>query len=430
LRLRLALCCGVALLGAALYVLLNRTDHSPGSAPPLSGAPPADSVLARGKYLAVAADCVACHTVADSGRAFAGGVAFRLPFGTIYSSNITPDATGIGNWSDEDFVRAVREGVRNDGRHLYPAFPYTAYTQLSRSDVLAIKAYLFTLSPIRQKNRDNDLAFPFNQRWAMGFWNAAFFRSSRFEADASRSSAWNRGAYLVKALGHCGECHTPRNIGFGLKRGEELAGAELQGWRAYNLTSDPIYGIGGWTDAALTEYLSTGHAANHGSASGPMGEAVAHSLQYLSEGDIASIVVYLRGVPARKGGFPIVIRPVASLVSSDAPPPNERSVRSLGLRLFEGNCASCHEWNGEGRQSPYAALSGGRGIYDSSAANVIQVLLDGADLRIGDNDVYMPAYRRAYSNTEVAALANYVVMHFGGGEGRVTPDAVAKRRNP
>ena len=427
---RLGVLLGVALLVGASCVLLNRTDHSPGAAPSLVGAPPSATVLARGEYLVKAADCVACHSVTDSGRPFAGGVAFKLPFGTLYSSNITPDATGIGNWSDEDFVRAVREGVRKDGSHLYPAFPYTAYTQLSRGDVLAIKAYLFTLAPVKQKNRDNDLVFPFNQRWAMGFWNAAFFKSQRFVADTSNSPAWNRGAYLARALGHCGECHTPRNLGFGLQHGEEFAGAELQGWRAYNITSDPTYGIGGWSDAEVAQYLKTGHAEQRGSASGPMGEAVAYSLQYLRDEDIASLVVYLRSVPARAGRVPIAAGAANLAASSGAPPASELSAHSLGLRLFEGNCASCHEWNGAGRQSPYAALSGARAVHDASAVNVTQVILQGEDLRIGGNDVYMPAFGRAYSNTEVAALANYVVLHFGGREGALTPDAVARRRAP
>ncbi|MEA3149591.1 MAG: hypothetical protein QOD56_530, partial [Gammaproteobacteria bacterium] len=205
----------LAAIGAAAYVALNRTDVSAGTAPVIAGAPASADVLARGEYLTRAADCAACHTVPDAHRPFAGGVAFKLPIGTIYSSNITADTTnGIGGWSDDEFVRAVREGVRNDGQHLYPAFPYTSYTQLSRSDVLAIKAYLLSLPAIKQANRANDLGFPFNQRWAMGFWNAAFFKSQRFAADPSKPADWNSGAYLATALGHCAECHTPRNLGF------------------------------------------------------------------------------------------------------------------------------------------------------------------------------------------------------------------------
>src|SRR5579863_6177357 len=184
----------VIVIGAITLAALNRTDPAAGTAPVIAGAPADADVVARGEYLTKAADCIACHTVPGSGKHFAGGVAFRLPFGTIYSSNITPDVkTGIGAYSDEDFVRAVREGVRRDGRHLYPAFPYTSYTHLSRSDVLAIRAYLATLPPISEPNRANELSFPFNQRWGMAFWNAAFFKSQRFAADPAKPPQWNSG---------------------------------------------------------------------------------------------------------------------------------------------------------------------------------------------------------------------------------------------
>jgi mono/diheme cytochrome c family protein len=422
----------VILIGAVAYVVLNRTDSAAGAAPAIAGAPATDEILARGEYLTKAADCVACHTVPDSGRPFAGGVAFKLPFGTIYSSNITADpTTGIGDWSDADFVRAVRDGVGKDGKHLYPAFPYTSYTKLSRSDVLAIKAYLGSLPPIRQANRANDLAFPFNQRWAMGFWNAAFFKDRRFVASASRSPEWNSGAYLATALGHCGECHTPRNLGFGLERGKELAGEELQGWRAYNITPDPKYGIGAWSDAQITRYLQTGFADGHASASGPMGEAVSHSLQFLKSEDVAALVTYLRSVPAREGKHRIEVdpAPAPALASTDSTPGGgELPAHPQGLKLFEGACASCHQWNGKGLESQYAALLGTRGVNDVKGANVTQAILQGVKMRIGDSDVFMPAFGSAYSNTEVAALANYVIAHFGGKQGEVTPESVAKRR--
>jgi mono/diheme cytochrome c family protein len=418
--------------GTIAYVALNRTDVADGTAPPIAGAPPSSDLLARGEYLTKAADCVACHTVADSGKPFAGGVALRLPFGTIYSSNITADPkSGIGGWSDEEFVRAVREGVRKDGRHLYPAFPYTSYTQLSRSDVLAIKAYLFSLPKIRQLNRPNDLAFPFNQRWAMGFWNAAFFNSQRFVANPAQSPQWNSGAYLAAALGHCAECHTPRNLGYGLEHGNELAGEELQGWRAYNITSDAKYGIGSWSDGDIAQYLQTGHAAGHASASGLMGEAVAHSLQFLNPDDISALVVYLRSVPAREGKHPVDVDANAApaLASIDAAPGGDNvAANAQGLKLFEGACASCHQWNGNGQQTPYASLLGSRGVNDISGANVTQAILQGAKMRIDNTDVFMPAFGMAYSDTEVAAMTDYVIEHFGGKQGTVTADEVATRR--
>jgi len=419
-------------VGAGLYLFLNRTDHADGTAPVLAGAPANADPVTRGEYLTRAADCVACHTSHDGGKPFAGGLAFKLPFGTIYSSNITADKeTGIGDWSDDEFVRAVREGIRKDGKHLYPAFPYTAYTQLSRTDVLAIKAYLFSLPPVRQPERPNELGFPFNQRWAMGFWNAAFFRSQRFEPDTSRSPEWNAGAYLAGPLGHCAECHTPRNFGFALKHGEALAGEVVQGWRAYNITSDPTHGIGKWSDEALTEYLRTGHTQGHASAAGPMGEAIEYSLQYLKPEDTAALVTWLRTVPAREGDDPIVVDAAPKTMAASsavAPGADDATADADGLRLFEGACASCHQFNGAGQQTAYASLAGTRGVNDPKGANVTEAILEGVKMRIGDNDVFMPAFGHAYSDTEVAALANYVIRHFGGKQGEVTPADVAKRR--
>ncbi len=423
----------VCVIGVIAYMALTRTDGAAGAAPAIAGAPAAADTLARGEYLAKAADCVACHTVPGSGKDFAGGFAFRLPFGTIYSSNITPDPdTGIGRWSDDEFVRAVREGVRKDGQHLYPALPYPSYTKMSRGDVLAIKAYLFSLPPIKQENLANDLEFPFNQRWIMGFWNAAFFKSQRFAADSAKSPEWNSGAYLATALGHCAECHTPRNVGFGLEHGKELSGHEVQGWRAYNITPNVEHGIGSWSDAELTAYLKSGHAPGHASASGPMGEAVAHSLQFLADEDVASLVSYLRSVPAQAGSLPIDIdtKPAPVLASSDSLPGGDSATaHAQGLQLFEGACASCHQWNGKGQQTPYAALLGTRGVNDISGTNVTQAILHGVNMRLAGNAVFMPAFGTAYTDAEISALANYVIAHFGGKQGTVTPDEVARRRD-
>jgi mono/diheme cytochrome c family protein len=428
----LMLVAALLVIGILVLIVLNRTDPAAGTAPAIAGAPASADRVARGEYLAKAADCVACHTVPDSGKPFAGGVAFKLPFGTLYSSNITPDSTyGIGAYSDDEFVRAVREGIRRDGKHLYPAFPYTSYTALSRDDVLAIRAYLKTLVPIAEPNRTNGLGFPFNQRWAMSFWNAAFFKSKRFAADPSRPAEWNSGAYLATALGHCGECHTPRNLGFGLEHGHELAGEELQGWRAYNITSDAKYGIGGWSDADIVAYLTAGHAPGHASASGPMAEAVSHSLQFLNGEDAAALAGYLRTVPAHEGKHPVQVdaKPPALADSTPLlPGDHELTAATPGLELFEGACASCHQWNGEGRETPYASLGGTRGVNDVTAANVTQVILQGTRYRVGERDVFMPAFGAAYSDAEVSALANYVVEHFGGKPGTVTPEDVAKRR--
>ncbi len=417
------------LVAAASYTVLTWPNNDAGIAPPLHGAPANASLVARGEYLARAADCAACHTV-RGGKPFAGGLAFTLPFGKLWSSNITADkVTGIGNWSDDDFVRALHEGIRKDGQRLYPAFPYTSYTALSRSDALAIKAYLFSLPSVRQETPKPALGFPFNQRWAMGFWNAAFFKSERFAADPKRSARWNQGAYLATALGHCNECHTPRNLGFALDHGEELGGTLLEGWRAVNITADPKFGIGAWSDDEVANYLVDGHADGRGSAAGPMGEAVENSLQYLDPADARALVAYLRTVGPRSGPNPIDVdhRPTLATSSTRSMPARMKS-EGEGFALFAGACASCHAWDGSGRQSGYASLVGSSSVNDPSGASVTKVILKGVDMHIHGRAVFMPAFGNAYSDDEIAALANYVIGQYGSKTGQVSALIVSKQR--
>ena len=264
-----------------------------GSPPELAQA----DVVTRGRYLAQAADCQGCHT-APGGKPFVGGLAIPTAFGTLYSSNITPDAqTGIGAWSDADFLRAVHQGIGRDGQRLYPAFPYDAYAHMADADALAIKAFLFSLKPVRQAPPPSALAFPFNQRWLMGIWATLFAREQGFHPVASRSPDWNRGAYLAEALAHCGSCHTPRNLLQALDNRRKYAGGDAEGWRAYNITSDRLTGIGAWSDLELTQYLGKGHAEGRGTASGPMGEAVDLGLSHLTAGDLHALIVYLHSIP-------------------------------------------------------------------------------------------------------------------------------------
>jgi len=413
-----------------VYVVRTRPDDTPGVAPALAGAPPSADAKSRGEYLARAADCAACHTQ-GGGPAYAGGVAFRLPFGTLYSTNITPDKeTGIGGWSDEDFVRAVREGRSPGGHALYPVFPYTSYTAMSRDDVLAIKQYLFSLPPVHAPARANDLSFPFSQRWAIALWKAAFFSSHRFVADPAKGESWNRGAYLATALGHCGECHTPRNFAYALEGGREFAGAEQQGWRAYNITSDKTAGIGGWSEADLLSYLKTGHASGHGAAGGPMAEAVEYSLQYLEEGDTAALATYVRAVPAQSSDPVIRVDPAPKPVLAStaiAPPADEMA--GQGAHLFAGACAGCHVWNGQGLETGYAALLGARSVNDAHGVNVTEAILHGTRLDVdGAGPVMMPGFGAGYTDEEIAALSNFVLAHFGGVAGQVTAAEVAQRR--
>ncbi len=416
---------------AAGYAWRVRPNADPGRAPVLAGAPADMPVLQRGAYLARAADCVACHT-APGGQPFAGGLAFELPFGRIYSTNLTPDAaTGLGAWTDDEFVRAMHEGVGRDGQRLYPAFPYTSFTQLSRADVLAIKAYLMSLPPVQQPARAPELSFPFNQRWGMGLWNAVFFRSERFQADPARPEVWNRGAYLANGLAHCAECHTPRNAGFALDHGQELAGASLEGWLAPNITSDSKFGLGSWSDREIVAYLLSGHAPGRGSAAGPMGEAVSHSLQHLAPADLDALVAYLRSVPAREGDprTAVAARPQSVAQSSaTAPPPNTPADLQAGLKLFESSCASCHRWDGQGRQVERAGLLSLRSVNDPLGRSLTKAVLDGVKLQIQGQPVFMPGFKDSMSDVEIAQLANYVIGHFSGKRGEVTADAVARQR--
>ncbi|HJT52138.1 MAG TPA: c-type cytochrome, partial [Nitrosospira sp.] len=350
----------------------------------------------------------------------------------IYATNLTPDKkTGIGNWSDEAFLKAVREGVGSNG-HLYPAMPYTSYAAMSRDDVLAIKEYLLTLEPVEHTQVDATLSFPFNQRWGMAAWNLVFFRERRFVAPESGGAVINRGAYLANALGHCAECHTPRNIGFALKSKDYLSGAEIEGWKAYNTTPNQAYGIGAWTDEQLTSYLSTGHAPGRSSAAGPMAEVIEHSLQYLTRSDIKALAAYMRQVTPLGGENTetVNLEPTGAAASNAVLPGSLQRTENLrGKQLFAADCVGCHQWNGAGRQTQYASLVGSRSVNDPSGAALIQVILKGASIRVGSQTELMPAFGSAYSDADVAALANYVIGHFADKRGEVTAEQVSSRRS-
>jgi len=379
-----------------------------------------DPAVAGGEYLVRAGDCIACHT-APGGTPYAGGLAFKLPFGTLYSRNITPDVdTGIGSWSDDDFIRAMQQGIAKDGEHLYPAFPYTAYTKLSRDDILAIKAYLFSLPPAHSVLPENTLSFPYNQRWALTFWNFFFNPDQRLAPDPAQSVEWNRGQYLVEGLEHCGECHTPRRFTQSLDNSRKFAGTVAQGWMAYNITSDAQSGIGAWSDADLTSFLTTAHADGHSSASGPMAEAIVDSLSYLTPDDIRAIVVYLRSIAP--------IQTVPAIAQNPPAASGATPAAGLGEQVFAGNCANCHNWDGNGAQSPYAALLGSRTVNDAAATNMLAILLSGSHVSLPAEHIYMPPFGKGHSDDELAAVANFVNGYFGDGTATVTPADVDKAR--
>jgi mono/diheme cytochrome c family protein len=382
------------------------------------------SLVERGEYLARAADCMVCHTRPGE-KEYAGGLGFKLPFGTLYSTNITPDKeTGIGNYSDQDFLNAVQRGRRRDGAMLYPAMPYPSYTYMSDEDVLAVKAYLLSLPPVRAAAPENTLSFPFNQRWAMLFWSAVFNPDRRFAPDTSKSPEWNRGAYLVEALAHCGECHTPRNLAFALDNRKKFAGAVTAGWRAFNISSDKNTGLGNWRDEDIVAYLSTGHAPGHGAASGPMGEAVDHSLSRMTPEDLRAITAYLRSVPPT---------PSPDLPATPAPPAPASHKEGVtadarGKMVFEGACVSCHGWSGESAISPMATLTGAWAVNDPAATNVAQIVISGTKRHTPAGALSMPAFGNAYTDDEIAAVANYVTARFGAKGSKLTANDVAELR--
>ncbi|SDS45652.1 Cytochrome c, mono-and diheme variants [Halopseudomonas sabulinigri] len=375
-------------------------------------------LIERGKYLATAADCVACHTT-PGGKPFAGGVEFKLPFGSLYSPNITPDdETGIGSWSDEDFVSALHSGVGKDGKHYYPAFPYTSYTLMPEDEVLAIKAYLASLEPVSNTPPENTLGFPFNQRWGMFFWNFLFLDEGRYAADPQQSEEWNRGAYLVQGPGHCAECHTPRNMFQALDSSQPLAGTLVQGWQAYNISADEAHGIGAWSEAELVSYMSQGHAAGKGVAAGPMAEVVEKSLQHLQQRDLSAIATYLLSTEPQPTG---VARPTKQ-------PEGMPAERNLGVKVFADACASCHRWDGKGNQSPVATLMGLKTVNDPAATNLLGILLTGHGGEQLPVDQRMPRFADGYSDPELAAVSSFVLQHFGQSGAQVSAEDVAAKR--
>ena len=404
--------CMVLIGGLAWRVLPSaaQADVEPIAA---SGAHISGDVVARGAYLAHAADCEACHKAAG-GDQLSGGRAFKTPFGTVYASNITPDhATGIGDYTDDEWVSALRRGVGRGGKHLYPAMPYTNYTLMTRDDALAIKAYVMTLPAVNASSPSNDMTFPFNIRFLMVFWNLLNNPDHTFKPDAAHDATWNRGAYLAEALGHCQQCHTPRNIIQGLKSSEAYAGAPQQGWIAYNITSAKA-GIGDWSVTDLAAYLKTGRADGHGVAAGPMAEAVSYSTRFFTDDDSIALATYMKSMPAHDGP----VAPQSSQIAED----------EVGRKVFEGACASCHRTNGTGAQSNYAALLGAASVADPDGHNIVQMVLGGGAIMTPQGWQMMPNFAHGYDDREIAAVANYTIGAIGHVQAHVSADTISKAR--
>jgi nicotinate dehydrogenase subunit B len=376
-------------------------------------APPDASVFSsatieRGQQLALLGNCADCHTVIG-GVQNAGGRAIDTPFGTIYSTNITPDPeTGIGNWSYPAFERAMREGIRRNGQYLYPAFPYSHFAKATDADLQALYAYLMAQAPVHAKNREPALAFPFNWRPLTAGWNALFHNSETFAADPSRSEAWNRGAYLVEGLGHCSVCHSPRNALGAEKQTDHLAGGFAEGWEAPALTSLSLAPIP-WSEDELFTYLRTGESRFHGVAAGPMAPVV-RNLRALGEADIRAIAVYLasfgrtqmsrndqdtlaRGLETRSG-----VRAVSAF--------------PLGQRIYEGACAVCHQVGGPPLFGSRPSLSLNSNLHSAFPDNLIQVILNGIASPASNDLGFMPAFGDSLSDDQLAELVSHLRAQF------------------
>ena len=400
-----------------------------------SDAPPA--TVARGKYLAVASDCAACHTK-PNGKTFAGGLAVESPVGKIYASNITPSTNfGIGRYSEAQFERAIRRGVRRDGANLYPAMPYTSFATFTNDDVHALYSYFMqAVAPVDEAARNTDLPFPMNIRPSMKIWNLLFLKGKPFEADAAQSPEWNRGKYLVGSAAHCAECHTPRGFLMELEAGKQFAGGPVDAWYAPNITSDPVSGIGSWSQGDLVHFLRSGSLHAKAWAAGSMGEAVALSFQHLDEADLGAIATYVRSVPPIRNPADTTSRfdtgKAFSVVDL------QRGAEKVGFEtaspgaaeLFQGNCASCHGAGGQGSgQGYFPSLFNNSAVGADRPNNLIATLLNGVHRTTAEKgDAYMPAFGELLSDSQIALVGNYVLTNFGNGQVTISADQVEKIR--
>jgi mono/diheme cytochrome c family protein len=374
--------------------------------------------IERGRYLSILSDCTSCHTVPDSGQPFAGGRAIETPFGNIVAPNITPDPeTGIGAWSDEQFDAAVRHGVGRDGSKLYPAMPYNAYTKMSRDDVLAIRAYLNTMTPVRNAVTANTLPFPFNIRASLGVWNALYFKDGEYRPNPTQSAEWNRGAFLVDGPAHCGACHTPKTALGGDKVDRYLQGTYLQGWSAPDLTGDARLGLGRWSEEDVVAYLKSGHNRVT-AATGPMGEVVALSTAKMTDPDLAAIALYLKSLPGRSQA--------PSALPADDP------AMVAGAAIYRDQCSACHGLEGKGVNELFPSISDSSMVRSDDPTTSIRLILRGArsiQTRSQETGPGMPSYGRQLDDVEVAAVLTYIRNSWGGAAASVTPMEVSKVRS-
>jgi mono/diheme cytochrome c family protein len=403
----------------ALVLFLNfRGEGRIDDAPPLT--PPTGDTVARGAYLVRAGNCMTCHTD-RSGAEFAGGRPIQTPFGTVYASNITPDkATGIGDWSAAHFWRALHNGRGRDGRLLYPAFPYPNYTLVTRADADAMYHYLRSIPPVEQPNKTHQLRWPYGTQTALAVWRALYFSPAQHEENSAQSAEWNRGAYLVRGLGHCNACHSPRNALGASSDMMDLSGGliPMQNWYAPSLASPAEAGVGDWDLADIERLLRTGATAR-GTVLGPMAEVVLQSTQHLSASDLRATAVFLKALPQRPAE------------TADAPVTMSTRVAERGAKLYENHCAQCHGQQGEGIAGAYPALAGNRAVTMPLTANLVQVVLNGgfAPATAGNPRPFgMPPYATFLSDADVAAVLSHIRGAWGNRAAAVSELTVSRQR--
>ena len=374
--------------------------------------------IERGRYLAIAGDCASCHTVPESNQPFAGGRPIETPFGVVVGANITPDPeTGIGAWSDEAFVRALREGKGHNGQLLYPAMPYPYYTKLTESDALAIRAYLNTVKPVRNAVVSNKLPFPFDVREGMTAWNAIYFRNGEFKPDPTKSAEWNRGAYLVEGLGHCGACHTPKTTLGGDEGERAFQGYALQGWFAPNITNDSERGLGGWSVADIAAYLKNGHNPTTASTE-IMGEEITLSSSQMTDADLTAIATYLKDLPGQ------TLSPSAAVSASDPK-------MVAGGAIYADECSACHGMDGKGVPYLFPSLAGSPNVRSADPTSLIRVLIEGArSVATGGEPTGpgMPSFAWKLSDDEAAAVLTYIRNSWGASAAAVDSRQVEQVR--
>jgi mono/diheme cytochrome c family protein len=402
-------------IAGLLSVAALATLAAPGPTQAQQSVSPPNEQVVRGKYLAILGDCASCHTSKD-GAAYAGGRGLDSGFGIIYSANLTPDReTGIGNWSADQFYRAMHKGIAADDSHLYPAFPYPYFTHMTRADDDAIYAYLQTIPAVHAKPPPNKLPFPLNVRGVMAIWNALYFSEGEYKPDPTKSAEWNRGAYIVTGPGHCGGCHTPKNFLMADENDRALSGNVIDNWYAADLSGEPRAGLASWTAADIEEYLKSGRNAR-ATASGSMQEVIGLSTSRMEGADRAAIAAYLKGLPPSPAPRP--------------PAPNPAAMRA-GEAIFVDTCAACHLSQGSGQPRFFPPLAGGTTVQSRDATTVLHIILQGSySLATADKPtpLAMPAFAWKLDDQQIADVATYIRNSWGNRASQVDAADVRKLR--